>query len=171
MALQPVMIAAMAATLGSSAAPAYDPVTPPANRVYLVGKGLIVGLNGTGDTLGKGPFTRQMLKALSLKAGAPDVDPRDETRGVAAVAVVAVVQSNAPGGAVDLNISALGDAASIKGGTLLVTPLTGPDGQVYAIGSGTVSQACGLGVAGPRMGCILLGATVSRRAGIDVSPR
>ncbi|MCD7060023.1 flagellar basal body P-ring protein FlgI [Pelagibacterium xiamenense] len=105
----------------------------------LVGYGLVVGLNGTGDGLNNSPFTRQSLVAMLERMG---VNTRGESMRTANVAAVMVTTNLPPfatqGTRVDVNVSALGDASSLQGGTLLVTPLLGADGEVYAIAQGQV---------------------------------
>lgn len=110
----------------------------------LVGYGLVVGLNGTGDTLNNTPFTKQSLTAMLERLG---VNIRDKaaqqslrTGNVAAVMVTANLPSfGTQGTRIDITVSALGDAKSLQGGTLLVTPLLGADGNVYAVGQGSVA--------------------------------
>ena len=105
----------------------------------LVGYGLVVGLNGTGDSLNNSPFTRQSLQAMLERLG---VNTRGENMRTANVAAVMVTANLPPfatqGSRIDVNVSALGDADSLQGGTLLVTPLLGADGEVYAIAQGSV---------------------------------
>src|SRR6266511_3299730 len=106
----------------------------------LIGYGLIVGLNGTGDTLNNIPFTKQSLQAMLERLG---VNVRGQTLRTGNVAAV-MVTANLPafstqGTRVDVTVSALGDAKSLQGGTLLVTPLLGADGNVYAVGQGSLS--------------------------------
>jgi len=108
----------------------------------LVGYGLVVGLNGTGDSLRKAPFTRQSLQAMLERLGVNTRDAKLNTDNVAAV----MVTSNLPafstqGTRIDVSVSALGDATSLQGGMLLVTPLHGADGEVYAVGQGPVAVA------------------------------
>ncbi len=105
----------------------------------LIGYGLVVGLNGTGDSLNNSPFTRQSLQAMLERLG---VNTRGETIRSANIAAV-IVTANLPpfstqGSRIDVNVAALGDASSLQGGTLLVTPLLGADGEVYAISQGSV---------------------------------
>lgn len=105
----------------------------------LIGYGLVVGLNGTGDSLNNSPFTRQSLQAMLERLG---VNTHGETIRTANIAAV-MVTSNLPpfatqGSRTDVNVAALGDAKSLQGGTLLVTPLLGADGEVYAISQGSV---------------------------------
>jgi len=106
----------------------------------LVGYGLVVGLNGTGDSLNNAPFTRQSLQAMLERLG---VNTRGENMRTANVAA-GMVTANLPafatqGSRIDVSVSALGDAESLQGGTLLVTPLLGADGEVYAIAQGSVT--------------------------------
>jgi flagellar P-ring protein FlgI len=105
----------------------------------LVGYGLVVGLNGTGDSLNNSPFTEQSLIAMLERLG---VNIRGESLNTGNVAAVMVTATLPPftnqGARIDLNVSALGDAKSLQGGTLLVTPMMGADGQVYAVGQGSV---------------------------------
>src|SRR5215207_3541971 len=108
----------------------------------LVGYGLVVGLNGTGDTLNNTPFTKQSLQAMLERLG---VNTRGTTLRTANVAAV-MVTANLPvfstqGTRLDVTVSALGDAKSLQGGTLLVTPLLGADGEVYAVAHGSVAIA------------------------------
>jgi flagellar P-ring protein precursor FlgI len=106
----------------------------------LIGYGLVVGLNGTGDTLNNSPFTRQSLQAMLERLG---VNIRGATLRTGNVAAV-MVTGNLPafgtqGTRMDVTVSALGDAKSLMGGTLLVTPLLGADGNVYAVAQGSVA--------------------------------
>jgi flagellar P-ring protein precursor FlgI len=143
----------------------------------LVGYGLVVGLNGTGDTLQNSAFTRQSLSAMLERLG---VNVRDaglnlNTKDVAAVMVTARLPAFAASGSeVDATVSAMGDAKSLLGGTLLVTPLMGADGQAYAVAQGTVQTgavsaqaASGSSVLKgvPTAGRIPAGAIVEREVG------
>jgi len=108
----------------------------------LVGYGLVVGLNGTGDTLKNSPFTQQSLIAMLERVGVNVRGENMNTGNVAAVIVTATLRPFTNQGArVDVSTSALGDAESLQGGTLLVTPLMGADGEVYAIAQGSVNIA------------------------------
>ena len=108
----------------------------------LVGYGLVVGLNGTGDTLNNAPFTRQSLIAMLERLGVNTRGAQLRTANVAAVMVTASLPAFATQGTrLDVTVSALGDAKSLQGGTLLVTPLMGADGEVYAVGQGSVAIA------------------------------
>jgi flagellar P-ring protein precursor FlgI len=108
----------------------------------LIGYGLVVGLNGTGDTLNNIPFTKQSLQAMLERLG---VNVRGQTLRTGNVAAVMVTANLPPFGTqgtrVDVTVSALGDSKSLQGGTLLVTPLLGADGNVYAVGQGSVAIA------------------------------
>ncbi len=105
----------------------------------LVGYGLVVGLNGTGDTLQNAPFTQQSLIGMLERLG---VNTRDDianlrTANVAAVMVTATLPAfTRQGSRLDVTVSALGDATSLRGGTLLVTPMLGADGEVYSVAQG-----------------------------------
>lgn len=106
----------------------------------LVGYGLVVGLNGTGDGLNNSPFTKQSLQAMLERLG---VNTRGETMRTGNVAAVMVTANLPPfstqGSRIDVQVASLGDATNLQGGTLLVTPLLGADGEVYAIAQGPVA--------------------------------
>jgi flagellar P-ring protein precursor FlgI len=106
----------------------------------LIGYGLVVGLNGTGDTLNNIPFTKQSLQAMLERLGVNVRNQTMRTGNVAAVMVTANLPAFATQGTrIDITVSALGDAKSLQGGTLLVTPLLGADGNVYAVGQGSIA--------------------------------
>jgi flagellar P-ring protein precursor FlgI len=108
----------------------------------LVGYGLVVGLAGTGDRLRTAIFTRQSLVGMLERLGVNtrDNEAKLDTRNVAAVMVTANLPAFArPGSRIDIAVSALGDATNLMGGTLLVTPLLGADGEVYAVAQGAVA--------------------------------
>jgi flagellar P-ring protein precursor FlgI len=106
----------------------------------LIGYGLVVGLNGTGDTLNNIPFTKQSLQAMLERLGVNVRGQTMRTGNVAAVMVTANLPAFATQGTrMDITVSALGDSKSLQGGTLLVTPLLGADGNVYAVGQGSVA--------------------------------
>ena len=145
----------------------------------LVGYGIVVGLNGTGDALRNAPFTKQSLEAMLERLGVNVRDANLNTKNVAAVMVTAKLPPfAAPGAQVDATVSALGDAKSLLGGTLLVTPLLGADGQAYAVAQGTVqtgSVSAG-GASGstitkgvPTAGRIAGGASVEREIGFQLA--
>ena len=106
----------------------------------LVGYGLVVGLNGTGDDLEKAVFTRESLIGMLQRLGVNARDEDLETDNVAAVMVTANFPAfGRHGTRIDVTISALGDSESLLGGNLLVTPLLGADGEVYAVAQGPVA--------------------------------
>ena len=106
----------------------------------LVGYGLVVGLNGTGDDLGKAVFTRESLIGMLQRLGVNARDNNLDTDNVAAVMVTANFPAfGRHGSRIDVTISALGDSESLLGGNLLVTPLLGADGEVYAVAQGPVA--------------------------------
>ncbi|WPL19759.1 Basal body P-ring protein [Thiorhodovibrio winogradskyi] len=139
----------------------------------LVGYGLVVGLDGSGDRTTQTPFTVQSLKNMLVQLGVtlpPDVNP--QLKNVAAVMVTADLMPFAKAGQrLDITVSSLGNASSLRGGTLLMTPLKGADGQVYAVAQGNLVVG-GFGVGGadgskitvniPSVGRIPRGATVER---------
>jgi flagellar P-ring protein precursor FlgI len=131
----------------------------------LVGYGIVVGLNSTGDTLRNSPFTRQSLQAMLERLG---VNVRDagtdlNTKNVAAVMVTARLPAfSASGSSIDASVSAMGDAKSLLGGTLLVTPLMGADGQAYAVAQGTV-QTGSVSASGSSGSAVLKGVPTSGR--------
>jgi flagellar P-ring protein FlgI len=106
----------------------------------LIGYGLVVGLNGTGDTLNNIPFTKQSLQAMLERMGVNIRGQQLRTGNVAAVMVTANLPAfGTQGTRMDVTVSALGDAKSLQGGTVLVTPLLGADGNVYAVAQGSVA--------------------------------
>ncbi|MGE5537909.1 MAG: flagellar basal body P-ring protein FlgI [Gemmatimonas sp.] len=144
----------------------------------LVGYGLVVGLNGTGDTLTNSPFTKQSLIGMLERLG---INVRNDTLKTANVAAVMVTSTLPPfaraGTRVDVSVSALGDAKSLQGGTLLVTPLVGADGEVYAVSQGTISvsgfvaqgQAATVTKNVPTTARIANGAIVEREIGFELA--
>jgi flagellar P-ring protein precursor FlgI len=144
----------------------------------LVGYGIVVGLNGTGDSLRNAPFTKQSLEAMLERLGVNTRDANLNTKNVAAVMVTAKLPAFAAAGSqIDATVSAMGDAKSLLGGTLLVTPLLGADGQAYAVSQGTVqtgsvsaSGASGSSVTKgvPTAGRIAAGAIVEREIGFSL---
>ncbi len=106
----------------------------------LIGYGLVVGLNGTGDTLNNTPFTKQSLQGMLERLGVNIRGQQIRTGNVAAVMVTANLPPFATQGTrIDVTASALGDSKSLLGGTLLVTPLLGADGNVYAVAQGSLA--------------------------------
>ncbi len=145
----------------------------------LVGYGIVVGLNGTGDALRNAPFTKQSLEAMLERLGVNTRDANLNTKNVAAVMVTARLPAFAAAGSkIDATVSAMGDSKSLLGGTLLVTPLLGADGQAYAVAQGTIqtgSVSAG-GASGsavlkgvPTAGRIAAGAIVEREIGFDLA--
>jgi flagellar P-ring protein precursor FlgI len=145
----------------------------------LVGYGLVVGLNGTGDALRNAPMTRQSLEAMMERLGINTRDGNLNTKNVAAVMVTARLPAFAAAGSqIDATVSAMGDAKSLLGGTLLVTPLLGADGQAYAVSQGTVQTGAisATGASGssiskgvPTAGRIAAGAIVEREIGFQLA--
>ncbi len=106
----------------------------------LIGYGLVVGLNGTGDSLNNSPFTKQSLQSMLERLGVNTAGENVRTANVAAVMITANLPPFATQGSrMDVSVAALGDSDSLQGGTLLVTPLLGADGEVYALAQGPVS--------------------------------
>jgi len=143
----------------------------------LVGYGLVVGLNGTGDDLGSAVFTRESLIGMLQRLGVNARDEDLDTDNVAAVMITADLPPFARQGTrIDIQVSALGDAESLLGGTLLVTPMLGADGEVYAVAQGQVAVA-GFSAAGnaetivkgvPTAGRIANGAIIERELGFEL---
>lgn len=143
----------------------------------LVGYGLVVGLGGTGDSLSNSPFTKQSLIGMLERLGVNIRDDNVKTDNVAAVIVTATLPPFARHGSrIDVIVSALGDAKSLLGGTLLVTPMVGADGEVYAVSQGNIAvsgfQAKGEGTTiskgVPTGGRIPNGAIVEREVGFEL---
>jgi flagellar P-ring protein precursor FlgI len=139
----------------------------------LVGYGLVVGLDGTGDQTSQAPFTIQSIKNMLAKFGVtipPNANP--QLKNVAAVTVTADLPPFSKAGqTIDVTVSSMGNAASLRGGTLLMTPLRGVNGEVYGIAQGSLVVS-GFGVQGndgsklsinvPSSGRVPNGATVER---------
>lgn len=105
----------------------------------LIGYGLVVGLNGTGDTLRNAPFTQQSMIAMLERMGVNTRGTVMKSVNTAAVMVTADLGAfSRVGSRVDVTISSIGDAQDLRGGTLVVTPLLGADGEVYAVAQGSV---------------------------------
>jgi flagellar P-ring protein FlgI len=137
----------------------------------LIGYGLVVGLDGTGDRLRNNRFTEESLISFLERQGVNTRGTELRSRNVAAVTVTARLPAFARAGStIDTNISALGDARSLLGGTLLATALTGADGNVYAVAQGPVTiggfnvqgDAASVSKAVPTNGYIANGAIVER---------
>lgn len=144
----------------------------------LVGYGLVVGLNGTGDGIRNAPFTEEIMSNLLERLGVNVTGEEYRPKNVAAVFVTAVLPPFArTGGKIDVTVSAIGDAKSLQGGTLVMTPLNGADGNIYAVAQGTI-VAGGISAEGegarivqgvPTAGTIPAGARVEREVEFDFS--
>jgi flagellar P-ring protein precursor FlgI len=179
--LFPAAACMLAAVLGAAAAPAQAERIKDLAQVAgvrgnpLVGYGLVVGLDGSGDRTSQTPFTVQSLKTMLDQLGVtipPGVNP--QLKNVAAVAIQAELPPFAkPGQTISVTVSSIGNAGSLRGGSLLMAPLKGADGQVYAIAQGTLVVS-GFGASGrdgsristnaPNGGSIPNGAIVERAA-------
>lgn len=105
----------------------------------LVGYGLVVGLNGTGDGMRNAPFTEEIMGNILERLGVNVTGENFRPKNVAAVFVTATLQPFARAGSrVDVTVSAIGDAKSLLGGTLIMTPLNAADGAIYAVAQGTI---------------------------------
>jgi len=105
----------------------------------LIGYGLVVGLQGSGDNMRSSPFTEQSMRAMLQNLGISMQGNQTSSKNVAAVMVTANLPPFAsPGSRLDVNISSLGDASSLRGGTLIMTSMSGADGQIYAVAQGSV---------------------------------
>jgi flagellar P-ring protein precursor FlgI len=144
----------------------------------LVGYGLVVGLNGTGDSLKNAPFTQQSIQTMLERLGVNTRGQVMQTKNVAAVMVTASLPAfAAPGSRIDVSVSAMGDAKNLQGGTLLVTPLFGADGQIYALGQGPVAiggfaaqgDASSITRGVPTAGRIANGAIVEKDTGFQLA--
>ena len=142
----------------------------------LVGYGLVVGLNGTGDGLRNSPFTEEILSNILERLGVNVTGEQFRPKNVAAVLVTASLPPFARSGSpIDVTVSAIGDASSLLGGTLIMTPLNAADGDIYAVAQGTII-AGGVAAAGdgasvvqgvPTAGVIPSGAMVEREVQFD----
>lgn len=142
----------------------------------LVGYGLVVGLNGTGDGLRNAPFTEEIMSNLLERLGVNVSGEQYQPKNVAAVFVTATLPAFArAGGQIDVTVSAIGDAKSLLGGTLIMTPLNGADGQIYAVAQGAIiaggvsadGQAAKVVQGVPTAGMIPSGARVEREVEFD----
>ncbi len=139
----------------------------------LIGYGLVVGLNGTGDQTTQAPFTIQSLESMLRQLGVTvPTSTNPQLKNVAAVSVHAELPAFAKlGQTIDVTVSSIGNATSLRGGSLLMSPMKGADGQVYALAQGNVIVG-GLGVSGkdgsrvtvnvPSVGRVPNGASVER---------
>jgi len=144
----------------------------------LVGYGLVVGLNGTGDSLRNAPFTEAIMANILERLGVNVTGEQFRPKNVAAVFVTAALPPFARAGSqIDVTVSAIGDAKSLLGGTLVMTPLNAADGQIYAVAQGAIiaggASAEGEGartVQGvPTAGTIPSGARIEREIGFELS--
>jgi len=147
----------------------------------LVGYGLVVGLNGTGDSSNSSPFTINSITAMLERFGVnvrPDISTM-KPKNIAAVMVTSELPAfSRPGQELDITVSSMGDAKSLRGGTLLITPLLAGDGQVYAVAQGALSVG-GFAAEGrggstvknhPTVGKVPNGARVERAAPSGLHP-
>ncbi|MCT2539863.1 flagellar basal body P-ring protein FlgI [Sedimentimonas flavescens] len=105
----------------------------------LVGYGLVVGLNGTGDGIRNSPFTEEIMSNILERLGVNVTGEQFRPKNVAAVLVTATLPPFArAGGRIDVSVSAIGDAKSLLGGTLVMTPLNAADGEIYAVAQGAI---------------------------------
>lgn len=142
----------------------------------LIGYGLVVGLNGTGDGIRNAPFTEEIMINILERLGVNITGEQFRPKNVAAVFVTAHLPAFArAGGRIDVTVSAIGDAKSLLGGTLIMTPLNAADGKIYAVSQGTIiaGGAVAEGDAGsvvqgvPTSGVIPAGAYVEREIDFD----
>ena len=144
----------------------------------LIGYGLVVGLNGTGDSLTNSPFTKQSLIGMLERLGVNIRNDNIKTANVAAVMVTATLPPFARHGTrLDVTVSALGDAKSLQGGNLLVTPLVGADGEVYSVAQGNTAvggfsakgESASVTKGTPTTARIPNGAIVEREVGFELA--
>ncbi len=144
----------------------------------LVGYGLVVGLDGTGDQTSQAPFTVQSIINMLAKFGVTiPAGVKPQLKNVAAVTVTANLPAFSKAGqTIDVTVASIGNASSLRGGALLMTPLRGADGEVYAMAQGSV-MVSGFGISGkdgsrvsvnvPSGGRVPNGATVEREVHSD----
>lgn len=142
----------------------------------LVGYGLVVGLNGTGDGLRNAPFTEEIMANMLERLGVNVTGEQFRPKNVAAVMVTATLPAFArAGGQIDVTVSAIGDAKSLLGGTLIMTPLNAADGEIYAVAQGSIiaggvvaeGDAATVTQGVPTAGIIPSGARVEREITFD----
>ena len=142
----------------------------------LVGYGLVVGLNGTGDGIRNAPFTEEIMTNILERLGVNITGEQFRPKNVAAVFVTANLPPFArAGGRIDVTVSAIGDAKSLLGGTLIMTPLNAADGKIYAVSQGTIiaggasaeGEASSVVQGVPTSGVIPSGAYVEREIDFD----
>lgn len=144
----------------------------------LVGYGLVVGLNGSGDGLRNAPFTEDIMTNILERLGVNVTGEQFRPKNIAAVLVTSTLPAFARAGSqIDVTVSAIGDAKSLMGGTLIMTPLNAADGEIYAVAQGTIiaGGAVAAGDAGqvtqgvPTSGVIPSGARVEREIDFQLS--
>lgn len=144
----------------------------------LIGYGLVVGLKGTGDGLRNAPYTQEIFAGLLERLGVNVQGENFGSRNVAAVIVTATLPAfSRTGSQIDVNVAAIGDASSLLGGTLVMTPLRAGDGEIYAVAQGpvlasgvaAVGDAASVTFGAPTAGSIPEGARVEREAGYEFS--
>jgi flagellar P-ring protein FlgI len=129
---------------------------------HLVGYGLVLGLNGTGDSLRNAPFTQQSMQSMLDRMGVNIRGAQARTRNIAAVMVMAELPAFSVAGArIDVTVASLGDATSLSGGSLIMTPLSGADEVIYAVAQGAVTVSGG--AAGGRNETVTRGVPTSAR--------
>ncbi len=142
----------------------------------LLGYGLVVGLNGSGDSLRNSPFTEDAIVNLLERLGVNVTGEQIRARNVAAVLVTGTLRPfSRAGSQIDVTVSAIGDASSLMGGTLIMTPLNAADGQIYAVAQGSIiaggivaeGQAASVTQGVPTSGMIPAGARVEREVDFD----
>lgn len=142
----------------------------------LVGYGLVVGLNGSGDGLRNSPFTEEIMANILERLGVNVTGEQFRPKNVAAVLVTATLPPFARAGSqIDVTVSAIGDAKSLLGGTLIMTPLNAADGEIYAVSQGTIiaggvsaeGQGASIVQGVPTAGVIPSGARVEREISFD----
>ena len=169
----PVILLAFALITPATASVRIKDITSPqgVRDNHLVGYGLVVGLQGTGDTLRNSTFTEQSIQSMLDRMGVNVRGTSLRTRNIAAVIVTVDLPPFAnPGSRIDVTVSSLGDSSSLQGGTLILTPLNAADGQTYAVAQGQVTIS-GFSAAGqaesvtqgvPTTGRIANGAIIER---------
>lgn len=144
----------------------------------LLGYGLVVGLNGTGDGLRNAPFTEEIMSNILERLGVNVAGEQFRPKNVAAVIVTATLPPFARAGSqVDVTVSAIGDAKSLLGGTLVMTPLNAADGEIYAVAQGTIiaggasaeGDAASVVQGVPTAGVIPSGARIEREVDFELA--
>jgi len=142
----------------------------------LVGYGLVVGLNGTGDGIRNSPFTEETMSNILERLGVNVTGEKIRPKNVAAVFVTGSLPQFARAGTrIDVTVSTIGDAKSLLGGTLILTPMNGADGQIYAVAQGPIiaggasaqGKGASVSVGVPTSGSIPSGARVEREIAFD----